>query len=161
MTRHLSCAAVLVASALTAAPAAAQTIALGRPGLAFTALVGGPNPAPQSVSVSNSTAGALTWQITSTPPGWLQITPASGAAPSSATASVNVAGLRAGVYRANVTFASNDKVTPTKVLPVSLTLVEPAPGQAAYAVELTFVGYTGLIEGYPDCNVNPKGTTTP
>jgi hypothetical protein len=68
--------------------------------------------------------------------------------------------LRAGVYRANVTFASNDKVAPTKVLPVSLTLVEPAPGEGAYAVELTFVGYTGLIEGYPDCNVNPKGYDT-
>jgi hypothetical protein len=150
---------VLFASLVAASPAASQTISLGRPGLAFSALVGGPNPAPQSVSIGNAAPGTLTWQITSTQPGWLQVEPDSGAAPSSLTASVNVAGLPAGTYRADVPIASNDKVTPTKVLPVTLTVVQPAPGQAAYAVELTFVGYTGLVGG-PECKANPNGYDT-
>lgn len=159
MTRSLGFVTALFASLLAASPAASQTISLARPGLAFSALVGGPNPPPQSVSISNAATGTLTWQITSTQPGWLQMGPASGAAPASLTASVNVAGLPAGTYRAEVSIASNDRVTPSKVLPVTLTVVQPAPGQAAYAVELTFVGYTGLVGG-PECRVNPNGYDT-
>lgn len=159
MARSIGFVTALFAGFLAAAPATSQTITLGRPGLAFSALVGGPNPAPRNVSITNEGTGGLTWQITSTQPGWLQISPAGGAAPASLTASVNVAGLPAGTYRAEVSIASNDRVTPTKVLPVTLTLVQPAPGQAAYAVELEFIGYTGLVGG-PDCKVNPNGYDT-
>lgn len=159
MARSLGFVTALFAGLVAAAPAASQTITLSRPGLAFSALVGGPNPPPQSVSLTNPASGTLTWQITSTQPGWLQVGPAGGAAPASLTASVNIAGLPAGTYRAEVSIASNDRVTPTKVLPVTLTVVQPAPGQAAYAVELEFIGYTGLVGG-PECKVNPNGYDT-
>jgi hypothetical protein len=159
MRRFFAFVVMLAAGLLIPPPAASQTLSLGRPGLAFSALVGGPNPVPQSVSIGNAGAGALTWRITSTQPGWLQVGPASGAAPASVTATVNVAGLPAGVYRAGVAIASNDKVTPTAVLQVTLTVVQPEPGQAAYAVELEFIGYTGLVGG-PDCKVNPNGYDT-
>lgn len=159
MARSLGLVTALFAGLLTASPAASQTISLGRPGLAFSVLVGGPNPPPQSVSIGNATTGTLTWKTTSPLPGWLQISPGSGAAPASLTASVNAAGLPAGTYRAEVSIASNDRVTPTKVLPVTLTVVQLAPGQAAYAVELEFIGYTGLVSG-PECPVNPNGHDT-
>lgn len=159
MARFLGLATALFAGLLTASPAASQTISLGRPGLAFSALVGGPNPPPQSVSIGNAATGTLTWKTTSTWPGWLQISPGSGVAPASLTASVSVAGLPAGTYRAEVSIASNDRATPTKVLPVTLTVVQLAQGQAAYAVELEFIGYTGLVGG-PKCRVNPNGYDT-
>lgn len=123
MARSLGFVTALFAGLVAAAPAASQTITLSKAGAGLLGCRGRPESAPQSVSLTNPASGTLTWQITSTQPGWLQVGPAGGAAPASLTASVNIAGLPASTYRAEVSIASNDRVTPTKVLPVTLARV--------------------------------------
>jgi hypothetical protein len=150
-----------VAGQIVLAPgtAAAQALVLGAPGVAFVALAGGPNPAPRTVAVSRPGA-PLTWQVVSTMPGWLKVTPLNGTTPAVLTFEAHVAGLPAGIYRATVALASNEVPPQTRNIPVMLTVVAPAPGDSVYAVELNFTGYTGLVEGYPYCAVNPRGTDT-
>jgi hypothetical protein len=158
--RPFIAAMLAVAGGSAAAPAAAQTIALDRPGVAFYALVGGANPTPQSVGISNRASAALTWRLASTPPAWLTVSPSSGAAPERLSFAASVAGLAPGIYRTTVVISSNDPLSPAKSVPVTLTVVAPPAGHAVYAVAFTFTGYTGLIDGFPDCAVNPKGTDT-
>jgi hypothetical protein len=147
----------LLASALATAPGAAQTVALSSQSLAFVALAGGANPSAQTVSLRSTTGPALTWRITSAAPAWLTVSPLSGAAPATLSFAVDMSGLRAGVYRAIVVIASNDPISPVKNITVTLAVVAPGPGEAAYEVELRFTGYTGLVTGYPNCAVNPQG----
>lgn len=158
MTRRLGFPTLLLAGALVITPGAAQVIVLERPGVAFFALVGGPNPSPQTIAISNPAAPALTWQITSTAPAWLKVTPPNGAAPATLTFTADVTGLAANIYRTTVVVRSNDKMAPTKNIPVMLTVVALIPTEAAYAVEFKLTGYTGLVDGYPHCAVNPAGT---
>lgn len=151
----------LAIAAVMALPltAAAQALVLGAPGVGFVALAGGPNPPPRTVAVSRPGA-PLAWQVGSTTPGWLKVTPLNGTTPGVLTFEANVAGLPAGVYRTTVTLASTDTPPQTRIIPVILTVVAPAPGNSVYAVELNFIGYAGLVEGYPECAVNPRGTDT-
>ena len=169
---------VLFAGALAPA-ASAQTIGLSADSLSFVARVGGPSPPPQAVMVTNVGRGTLSWHIvrTSLAP-WLSAAPTSGATPDSAVFSVSIAGLSPGVYTDSVRFASINRAV-SHILIVVLTVGAslppgtptpppadshlpplPSSGQylAEYQVELTFTGYVGLVEGFPNCKVNPNGT---
>lgn len=69
--------------------------------LAFTAVFGGANPAPQSVQVVNLGGGAMTW--TAVPVGGnVTPVPSSGAAPASFNVEVDIAGLSVGVHNRQV-----------------------------------------------------------
>jgi hypothetical protein len=146
------------AFALLASTALAQNLAVSQPGVGFSALVGGPNPAPQTISVTSTPAAGANWTITSTQPAWLSVTPPNGAAPGTLTFSVNVAGLAPGTYRASVVVTSAGPPPSTKAITVTLTVVAPVPNQSVYVVEFRYTGYVGLASAYPDCPVNPKGT---
>jgi hypothetical protein len=147
-----------LACAFLTSPAFAQNLAVSQPGVGFSALAGGPSPAPQTISVTSTPAAGANWTITSTQPAWLTVTPATGATPGTLTFAVNVAGLAPGTYRANVVVTSPGPPPSTKTITVTLTVVAPAPNQSVYVVEFRYVGYVGLATAYPDCPVNPKGT---
>jgi len=102
----------------------APAIGVSPTSLSFTGNVGGSNPANQTLNITNTGGGTLTWSGTSNQ-SWLTISPASGTAPSAVTVSTSIAGLTAGTYNGNITLtatgASNSPVT----VPVTL-VVNPA-----------------------------------
>jgi uncharacterized protein (TIGR03437 family) len=94
-------------------------------GLVFTA--GGGVVAAQTVDVYVSSVSALNYQA-STDSAWLLVSPATGWAfsgmPGASSVSVNVAGLAAGVYRGNVSYAFSTAAVRT----VNVTLIVEAAG---------------------------------
>jgi hypothetical protein len=156
---------LLVLGALLATDAAAQTIALSADSLAFSGRVGGTNPATQTIVITNTGGGALTWRITSTPRPWLSVAPPRGGAPANLVFSVSLTGLRAGAYQDTVKLATNAPASPRKEVVVVLNVragpsspPTAGPPMAEYEVAFVYIGYTGVVDGYPNCAVKTTGT---
>jgi hypothetical protein len=81
----------------------------------------GVNPDPQTVNVDNFGGGTLNWEVSDDAP-WLTVSPASGAAPSVLTASVNAVGLPVGTYQATITIRSTNALNSPVIAPVTLTV---------------------------------------
>src|SRR5207253_2212713 len=75
--------------------------------VSFSGTAGGVNPPSQTLTISNSGTGTLTWTASSNA-AWLTLSPTSGTAPSSTTVSVNTAGLAAGTYNGAITITAFD-----------------------------------------------------
>ena len=169
--KHLSTVRLFaLAAGLNALPNAtsdAQSIELKPPILVSSAPACANDPPPQVLSISNTGSGGLTWQIASTSPAGLTVSPTNGSAPSSVTVKPP-AGLSVGVHRYTMTVTSNDPAAPSK--PVEVIVViwpcasggapgAPPPGAlpAIYEVELSAIGYSGDINAAPNCKVNVNG----
>lgn len=156
---------LLVAGVLVV-DAGAQTAMPDPPAVLFSATVGGQNPAAQSVAIKNSGAGTLSWRIagpaTPTAP-WLSVSPQNDSTPGNLSFAVNIAGKAAGAYLTTVGVATSgpaDSIRNVVVLLIvsdSMALRALRQYEAEYEVELRFTGYSGLLDGYPDCAVNPRG----
>ncbi len=119
----------------------AASVALSATALTFTAQSGAA-AAPQTFTVRNSTAGTLTFRITTTQP-WITVSPASGSVTTGAatiTVGVSTAGMSAGTYAGEIRVALDRPDPPAPaVIAVRLTLTEVAsilaaslaPGSAA------------------------------
>ncbi len=116
---------VTVPVTLTVAPAPA-TLALSPTGLAFSATTSGSNPANQSIAVSNSGGGTLSWTVTDNA-SWLTATPSGN----TVVASVNKSGLSAGTYNGTITVAASGATNTPQTVPVSLTISSGTVNQAA------------------------------
>jgi subtilase family protein/BACON domain-containing protein len=81
----------------------------------------GVNPAPQIINVNNVGADTLNWEASADAP-WLTVSPASGVAPSTLTASVNSASLPVGTHQATITIRSNAFNSPVNAS-VTLTVL--------------------------------------
>jgi hypothetical protein len=105
-------------------------------GLLFTATQGGSNPIAQNLSLRNLSSGSLAFNVsTSTSDGasWLAATPPSGATPSSASVTVNIGTLKAGVYtgKVSVVFAGAGGISQD----AQILLVITAPSSIVAAAE--------------------------
>ena len=109
----------------TGAPST-PTLSVSPTSLAFSATVGQGNPAAKTVTVSNTGGGSLTFTA-SDDASWLSVSPASGSQGQDVTATINIAGLSAGTYSANVTIDAGSASGSPKVVPVTLTVADPAP----------------------------------
>jgi len=148
-------------SAVISAEAASQTIEASPRGHVFSAIARGPNPPNQTGTVSNTGSGSLAWQLTGKQAAWLTVGPPQGTAPSSLTFSVSTAGMKAGTYFDTVRVVSNTATPPVDTIPVILRITDPAgPGGrlAAYDVEFSMTGYSGELNGAPQCKVRLNGT---
>ncbi|HZF41650.1 MAG TPA: S8 family serine peptidase, partial [Blastocatellia bacterium] len=105
----------------TSAPPTQPTIGVNPTSLSFTATAGGSNPANQTISITNTGAGTLNWTATDDAP-WLTVSPASGTAPSTLTASVNISGLAAGTYNGTITISATGASNTPVSVPVTLTV---------------------------------------
>jgi hypothetical protein len=115
---------------VTPGPVTAPGIGLSPVSLGYTAQVGGGSPAGQTLSVSNTGGGTLSWTAkTLLGAAWLTLAPATGTAPATVTVSVNPAGLVAGTYLDTIQIAGSGAGNSPQKVPVSLTL----RAQAGYA----------------------------
>src|SRR5262249_52535317 len=78
-------------------------------------------PANQTISITNTGAGTLNWTATDDA-SWLTVSPTSGTAPSTLTASVNITGLAAGTYNGNITISATGATNTPVTVPVTLTV---------------------------------------
>jgi Viral BACON domain len=113
-------AAVAINITITAPPPAMQ---LSTTALAFTTTVG-VNPPAQTITITNTGGGTLTWTAGAPSQPWLTVTPSTGtdAAGGTSTPSfnVNVASMTAGKYTATVTFTAPGGISQT--VTVTLTI---------------------------------------
>lgn len=140
----------------------------------------GPNPAPQTVVISNTGGGTLTWTAGTPSASWLSVGPVNGSNVSGSNASltlaVNPAGLSANTYTATVV------VTPSAGSPVTITAtltvvsvatptptptavptprVEATPTPTATATEAPQPTPSPTASISPTANPTPKVETTP
>jgi glucose/arabinose dehydrogenase len=112
---------------LNLTPPAPPVLAVTPTTLTFSTTVGGAAPATQSVSITNTGSGSLSWTATDDQP-WLAASPASGSAPGSVTVAVDPTGLAAGTYTGNVTVAAAGATGSPKTVAVTFTVSPPASG---------------------------------
>jgi hypothetical protein len=138
---------------------------------------GGPNPAPQTLQVKNVGAGTLSWQSrisggTENRQSWLAIDTTSGTAPSSATVTINAAGLRQGIYDGTIAIvasAGSNAIQNEFDIPVQVVVGPPTDNQHLFAIPdnggvslqstgvgSSSVGY-GVIRGDAFCCSTPPG----
>ncbi|HMJ34003.1 MAG TPA: LamG-like jellyroll fold domain-containing protein [Baekduia sp.] len=115
--------------------------------LAFTAMQGGANPAPQTVDVSNTGGGTLTYTVTKDQ-SWLTVTPTSGTAPSTLTVGANSAGLAPGSYTGTVAVSAPGAGGSPKTVSVALTInaAPPAPSGLVGAWGFDETSGTGVTD---------------
>jgi len=94
------------------------------PSLTFTATQGGSNPAPQSLSISNTGGGSLTWNASENA-AWLTLSPGTGTGAGTVALTASTGSLTVGTHTGTVTLTGGSGVTPVTV-PVSFT-VSAAP----------------------------------
>ena len=116
----------LIPVTLTLAPAPPPALSVTPANLSFSATVGGANPAAQTLSVANTGSGTLSFSASDNA-AWLAVTPASGNAPASLSAAVNIAGLAAGTYTGSVTVTAPGANGSPATIPVTLSVSNPPP----------------------------------
>jgi len=89
--------------------------------LSFAAEEGGANPPAQLVAIFNAGSGTLNWSISSGA-AWLDVTPTIGSGSADVSVSVDITGLTAGSYSANLTISATGAGNSPLQLPVSLTV---------------------------------------
>jgi pimeloyl-ACP methyl ester carboxylesterase len=105
---------------VTLAVLAQPSIVLSKTQVNFTGAIGGKAPAPQTISISNSGGGALTWSATPSAP-WILVSAASD----SVSISVDPASLSAGRHTGSVSVTAAGALNNPQSIAVSLTLVPP------------------------------------
>src|SRR6185295_12815558 len=78
-------------------------------------------PATQMINITNTGGGTLNWTASDNA-AWLTASPASGTAPSTLTASVDIAGLAAGTYNGTITVSATGATNTPVSVPVTLTV---------------------------------------
>ncbi|NIX54885.1 MAG: T9SS type A sorting domain-containing protein, partial [candidate division Zixibacteria bacterium] len=101
----------------------------------FEAVQNGPNPADQTIIVTNCGVGELNWTVSVEFGTWLSITPVSGGDGDLITLSVSIDGLSPGDYSENIAIADPNAFNSPVVVPVYLTVQEPGPARDTVRVE--------------------------
>jgi len=95
-------------------------IGVSRTSLSFTGRYGGANPASQTLLISNTGGGILSWSVTKNDARWLEFTPNSGTQNGTVTVSVTSWYLSPGTYTATLSIWMTGASTPVRV-PVTVT----------------------------------------
>ncbi|MBI4463684.1 MAG: hypothetical protein HY647_03170, partial [Acidobacteria bacterium] len=122
-------------------------IGLSQQFLSFTALQGGSSPPAQSVSLTNTGGGVLTFALqTETSAGgtWLQVSASSATAPATLTVRANSANLAAGQYQGLITIQETTTGA-TRPLAVSLLVSRAVPILQVSQTGLLFLGVEGSL----------------
>lgn len=124
-------------------PPVNPTIGVAPASFSFSGEAGGANPAAQSLNVTNTGAGTLTFTAASNQP-WLSATPTSGTAPATLSIAANTAGLAAGTYTGAITISAASATNSPLTVPVTLTVTAPpVPTIAVAPASMSFSAQTG------------------
>jgi len=120
-------------------------------------------PAAQTLTINNSDTGDLAWDARATTSGggnWLSVSPASGNAPSTASVSVNLAGVPPGTYYGTVTISSGsaDVTNTPQTVSVTLTVASVTPAIGVTASSLSFAADAGTNPLAQSFTVNNTGS---
>ena len=128
--------------------------------LQFAYTAGGAVPAAQTIQISNSGSGTLTWTVTSSQ-SWLSVSAAAGTAPSNLTASVSPAALSAGTYTAAVQITGSGASNSPLSVAVTLTVTAAAMSLAVTPQALSFT-YTagGAVPAAQTVSIADSGSGT-
>ncbi len=114
--------------------------------LSFSAVQGGANPPSQSVTISNSGSGTLSWTATSSI-GWLTInggSAASGANNGSFGVGTNISGLAIGTYTGTIAITGTGATNTPQTVAVTLAITAaPTPTIGVSATSISFTGVQG------------------
>ena len=116
--------------------------------LSFTAQQGGGNPAPQTLTISNTGGGTLSWSASDSAT-WLSLSPASGTGNGAVTASVATGTMTAGSYSGTITLSATGTASVT--IPVALTITA-APVPPAIGMSPTSLSFTAQQGGANPAN---------
>ena len=111
-------------------PASTPILSLSSQSLSFSGTVGGTNPTAQTVSLTNTGNGTLTF-TTASDSAWLTATPASGTAPQTLQLNVSNSGLAAGTYTGHITVTATGAQNSPAAITVTFTLSPAASGGLA------------------------------
>jgi len=121
-------------------PPEPPTIGVSPTNLSFTTTQGGANPATQTLSISNTGDGTLSWTA-SDDASWLMLSPASGTGDGGVTLTVTTGALTAGSYSATVTLSATgtDSVTVPVTFTVATASMPPAIGVSPTSLSFTAI----------------------
>jgi hypothetical protein len=127
----------------TTATTASPVLSVSPTSLSFSGTTGGGNPPAQSVMVSNTGGGTLSWSAASNQ-AWLALSPQSGSGAATLSVNANMAGLAAGNYSGQITVTAGASGSP-QVVNVSLSVAAApvAPSLSVSPSSLTFSGTAG------------------
>ncbi|MGH7232362.1 MAG: BACON domain-containing protein [Nitrospiraceae bacterium] len=112
--------------------------------MTFTAMEAGSNPKNQTLNITNTGGGTLSWTVTENAT-WLSLDPTSGTTTTETdiiTVNVNIAGLSSNTYSAMITL-STVGAPAAQQIPVTLILSAPSPTFGQNPESLTFPGMEG------------------
>jgi outer membrane protein assembly factor BamB len=112
----------------SSAAASQPVLSVSPSSLIFTAITGGSNPAPSSLSINNTGIGTL--NFTAVPnSAWLSLSPSSGTAPPAATVQVSttVGTLAAGSYSGNIVITATGAQGSPTTIPVTFSVGSSTP----------------------------------
>gem|GEM_PF-505682 len=92
----------------------------------FSAVAGGANPSPQTLTLSNLGGGNLNWSVSNTQ-SWLQLDPLSGSGGGTVTLTVDITGLSYGVFDDVVTVSDPAASNHPVEVPVQLIIASDLP----------------------------------
>jgi hypothetical protein len=125
--------------------------------LSFTTQQGGGNPAAQTLSISNTGGGTLSWSAGDSAT-WLTLSPASGTGNGAVTLSAATGTLTAGSYSGTVTLSATGATAVT--VPVTFT-VTAAAAMTVSPVSLSFTATQGVANpASQSMTVSSNGTWT-
>ncbi len=122
---------------LVAPPVQPPSISLSSTQLRFSYTLGGASPAAQTVAVTNSGGGTLTWSATSGA-SWLSVSPASGTGSGTLTLGINAAGLTAQTYNGAVTVTAAGASNSPQTISVTLIVSAAPPSLSLSSGEASF-----------------------
>lgn len=133
-------------------------LSLSSSALSFSAQQGG-SPSAQSVAISNTGQGTLSWTASKTAP-WISLSSVTGTAPGNLTVNVSPSGLAVGSYSDNVTVSGAGSA---KTIAVSLTVTAPEPASPQLTLSSNTAAFTATIGGADPAArsisiTNPSGT---
>ena len=125
----------------------------------FASTQGGANPATQTLSISNTGGGTLSW-TTSDNAAWLTLSPSSGTGNGAVTLTVTTGSLAASTYRSTVTINASgaSSVSVPVTLIVATAPVPPAIGMSP--TSLSFTATPGASPAPQTLNISNQGGGT-
>lgn len=133
---------------LTLTAPSIPAIGLAPTSLTFSAPQGGTNPSAQTVAISNTGTGSLSWNASSAA-SWLTVSPASGSGAGSLAVTANVAALSSGTYTSAITVTGTGATNSPQTIPVTFTVSAPASTLTVGASNLSYTATQGAANPSP------------